>query len=168
GTSAEILDEEVRDVIAHGRISVKNWIRVIQGAHRLGIPTTSTIMYGHVETSHQRAAHIALLRDLQRETHGITEFVPLSFVHSEAPMYRKSLVAGVRAGATGTDIQKMYAVSRLMLNGFIDNIQVSWVKEGPKFAQACLMAGANDFGGTVVNESISNTAGATNRQRFRP
>ena len=168
GTSAEILDEDVRDVIAHGRISVKNWVRVIGGAHRLGIPTTSTIMYGHVETTRHRAAHIARLRDLQRETVGITEFVPLSFVHSEAPMFRHSTVAGVRRGATGTEIQKMYAVSRLMLRGFIDNIQVSWVKEGAKFAQACLAAGANDFGGTLINESISTSAGATNGQLVRP
>src|SRR4029078_10917667 len=99
--------------------------------------------------------HLALLRDLQRETRGITEFVPLSFVHSEDPMYRKATVSGVRQGATGTEIQKMYAVSRLMLNGFIDNIQVSWVKEGPKFAQACLMAGAHHCGGTPDKHSAS-------------
>jgi FO synthase subunit 2 len=168
GTSAEILDDDVRDVISHGRISVRNWIRVITAAHRLGIPTTSTIMYGHVETLRHRAAHIALLRDIQRETGGITEFVPLSFVHSEAPMFRKGLVPGVRSGATGNDILKMYAVSRLMLNGFIRNIQVSWVKEGTKFAQTCLAAGANDFGGTLINESISTSAGATNGQLVRP
>jgi FO synthase subunit 2 len=168
GTSAEILDESVRRRISPGRISVRNWTRVIRGAHRLGIPTTSTIMYGHVETNHHRAAHVALLRDIQRETRGITEFVPLSFVHSEAPMYRKRLLPGLRAGATGTEIMKMYAVSRLMLQGYIDNIQVSWVKEGPRFAQACLAAGANDFGGTLVNESISTAAGATNGQLVRP
>jgi FO synthase subunit 2 len=168
GTSAEILDDKVRDVISHGRISVRNWVRVITAAHRLGIPTTSTIMYGHVETLRHRAVHIALLRDIQRETGGITEFVPLSFVHSEAPMFRKGLVPGVRAGATGNDILKMYAVSRLMLNGFIKNIQVSWVKEGTKFAQTCLAAGANDFGGTLINESISTSAGATNGQLVRP
>jgi FO synthase subunit 2 len=125
-------------------------------------------MYGHVETLRHRAAHIALLRDLQRETRGITEFVPLSFVHSEAPMYNKQLVSGIRAGATGTEIMKMYAVARLMLQGYIDNIQVSWVKEGTRFAQACLAAGANDFGGTLVNESISTSAGATNGQLVRP
>ena len=168
GTSAEILDEEVRDVISHGRISVANWVKVITSAHRLGIPTTSTIMYGHVESTRHRAAHIALLRDIQRETGGITEFVPLSFVHTEAPMFRKGLVPGVRSGATGNDIMKMYAVARVMLHGFIKNIQVSWVKEGTKFAQACLAAGANDVGGTLINESISTSAGAANGQFVRP
>jgi len=168
GTSAEILDERVRKQISPGRISVKNWIRVISGAHRLGIPTTSTIMYGHVETARDRAQHIATLRDIQRETRGITEFVPLSFVHSEAPMYFRQMVPGIRAGASGTDVFKMYAVSRLMLNGYIDNIQVSWVKEGTRFAQACLTAGANDFGGTLVNESISTAAGASHGQLTRP
>jgi FO synthase subunit 2 len=143
-------------------------MRVIRGAHRLGIPTTSTIMYGHMETNRHRAAHIGLLRDIQRETRGITEFVPLSFVHSEAPMYRKRTVPSLHAGATGTEVMKMYAVSRLMLQGYIDNIQVSWVKEGPRFAQACLAAGANDFGGTLVNESISTSAGAANGQLVRP
>jgi FO synthase subunit 2 len=168
GTSAEILDPAIRKIIAPGRISVKNWVRVITGAHRAGIPTTSTIMYGHVESDRHRAAHIALLRDIQKDTHGITEFVPLSFVASEAPMVRKRMVEGVRRGATGTEILKMYAVSRLMLHGFIDNIQVSWVKEGTKLAQTCLAAGANDFGGTLVNESISTAAGATNGQLVRP
>src|SRR5581483_8645360 len=137
GTSAEILDERVRRQISPGRISVKNWVRVIRGAHLAGIPTTSTIMYGHVESARDRAQHIATLREIQRETRGITEFVPLSFVHSEAPMYFRQMVPGVRAGASGTEVLKMYAVSRVMLHGFIDNIQVSWVKEGPRFAQAC-------------------------------
>jgi len=125
-------------------------------------------MYGHLETARHRAQHIATLRDIQRETRGITEFVPLSFVHSEAPMYFKQLVPGLRAGASGTDVFKMYAVSRVMLNGYIDNIQVSWVKEGPRFAQACLDAGANDFGGTLINESISTSAGAAHGQLTRP
>jgi 7,8-didemethyl-8-hydroxy-5-deazariboflavin synthase CofH subunit len=168
GTSAEILDESVRRQISPGRISVKNWKRVIMGAHRLGIPTTSTIMYGHVETNRQRAAHIALLRDIQRETRGITEFVPLSFVHSEAPMYRHGTVTGIKPGIGGTEVLKMYAVSRLMLHGYIPNIQVSWVKEGPRFAQACLAAGVNDFGGTLINESISTAAGASHGQLARP
>lgn len=168
GTSAEILDEEVRRRISPGRISVRNWIRVITGAHRLGIPTTSTIMYGHVETARHRAAHIALLRSIQRETGGITEFVPLSFVHSEAPMYRNGQMPAAFGRVPGTDILKMYAVSRLMLSGAIDNIQVSWVKEGPSFAQACLGAGANDFGGTLINESISTAAGAGHGQLTRP
>ena len=168
GTSAEILDERVRRIISPGRISVRNWIRVITGAHRAGIPTTSTIMYGHVETARDRAQHLATLREIQRETGGITEFVPLSFVHTEAPMFLKGLVPGVRPGASGTEVLKMYAVARIMLHGFISNIQVSWVKEGPRFAQACLAAGANDFGGTLINESISTAAGASHGQLTRP
>lgn len=168
GTSAEILDDGVRRRISPGRITTAQWIEVITTAHELGIPTTSTVMYGHIETSHQRAAHIALLRDIQRRTGGITEFVPLSFVHTEAPMYMKGLIEGVRPGPTGTDVVKMYAVSRLMLNRDIPNLQVSWVKEGPRFAQLCLLAGANDFGGTLINESISTSAGAQHGQLVRP
>jgi FO synthase subunit 2 len=168
GTSAEVLVREVRDEISPGRITVDQWVEVITGAHELGIPTTSTIMYGHVETSEHKARHLLLLRELQRRTGGITEFVPLSFVHSEAPMYGKQLVAGVRAGATGPEIMKMYAVSRLVLGRDIRNLQVSWVKEGPRFGQLLLHAGANDFGGTLINESISTAAGAQHGQLVRP
>ena len=125
GTSAEILDQELRDRISPGRIRVEQWKRVIMGAHRQGIPTTSTIMYGHVETPRHRAAHIALIREIQKETGGITEFVPLSLVHDEAPMYRKGTVPGVRPGATGEEVVKMHAVARLMLHPHIKNIQVS-------------------------------------------
>jgi 7,8-didemethyl-8-hydroxy-5-deazariboflavin synthase CofH subunit len=168
GTSAEILDDTVRDVIAPGRISTKDWIRVIKGAHKIGIPTTSTIMYGHVETVRQRAAHIALVRDIQKETGGFTEFVPLSFVYYEAPMHFRKLVDGVRNGATGNEVLAMYAVSRLMLFPHIKNIQVSWVKEGHKFGQICLDAGVNDMGGTLINESISTSAGAGFGQLLKP
>lgn len=168
GTSAEILDDEVRDAISPGRITTKQWIEVITTAHTLGIPTTSTIMYGHIETSLHRAAHLDLIRGIQKSTHGITEFVPLSFTYWEAPMYRKNLVKGVRKGASGADVVKMYAVSRLMLNNHIKNIQVSWVKESRKFSQYCLNAGANDFGGTLINESISTSAGADHGQLVRP
>jgi FO synthase subunit 2 len=168
GTSAEILDQELRDRISPGRISVQDWKRVISGAHRLGIPTTSTIMYGHVETAAQRAAHLGLIREIQRETGGITEFVPLSLIHDEAPMYRKGSVPNVRPGATGEEVLKMHAVARLMLHGQIENIQVSWVKEGLKLSQLCLNAGANDLGGTLINESISTAAGATQGQLVPP
>ncbi|MDP2949494.1 MAG: 5-amino-6-(D-ribitylamino)uracil--L-tyrosine 4-hydroxyphenyl transferase CofH [Chloroflexota bacterium] len=168
GTSAEILDDAVRRVISPGRISTKDWIRVVTTAHRLHIPSSSTIMYGHLENSRHKAEHLALLRDIQKETGGFTEFVPLSFVHWEAPMYKKGLIHDVRPGATGAEVVKMYAVSRLMLNNWIPNIQVSWVKEGPKLAQLCLNAGANDFGGTLINESISTAAGATHGQLMRP
>ena len=168
GTSAEILDDEIRRMISPGRITTKQWVEVIKTAHELGIPTTSTIMYGHVETSLHKSKHIALLREIQRQTHGITEFVPLSLMYWEAPMYKKDLVKNVRKGASGAEVVKMYAVSRLMLNNHIKNIQVSWVKESPKFSQFCLNAGANDFGGTLINESISTSAGASHGQLVRP
>lgn len=168
GTSAEILDDEIRSIISPGRIKTKDWIKVIKTAHKLGIPTTSTIMYGHIENSLHKAKHLSIIRDIQKETHGITEFVPLSFVHSESPMYKKGLVKGIRAGATGAEVVKMHAVARVMLNNYINNIQVSWVKEGTKFAQICLNAGANDLGGTLIDESISRAAGATYGQFLHP
>ena len=168
GTSAEILDDEVREQISPGRISTAQWVEVVTTAHSLGIPTTATIMYGAVESSRHKAAHIALLRDIQRQTGGFTEFVPLGFIHTEAPMYNKGLVADVRPGATGAEVVKMYAVSRIMLNSSIRNLQVSWVKEGPKLAQLCLNAGANDFMGTLINESISTSAGAIYGQCLKP
>ncbi|MEM3382776.1 MAG: 5-amino-6-(D-ribitylamino)uracil--L-tyrosine 4-hydroxyphenyl transferase CofH [Nitrososphaerales archaeon] len=167
GTSAEILDDEIRSIISPGRIKTRDWIRVIKTAHKIGIPTTSTIMYGHIESSLHKAKHLSIIRDIQKETHGITEFVPLSFVHSEAPMYKKGLVKGIREGATGAEVIKMHAVSRIMLNN-INNIQVSWVKEGTKFAQFCLNAGANDLGGTLIDESISRAAGANYGQFLHP
>lgn len=168
GTAAEILDQDMRDTISPGRISVKDWTSIIRQAHALGIPTTSTIMYGHVETSRHKADHIALLREIQKETHGFTEFVPLSFVHTEAPMYSHHTVPNIRAGADGNEVVKMHAVARIMLNNHISNIQVSWVKEGARMSQLLLGAGANDFGGTLINESISTAAGAQYGQLMRP
>ncbi|MFL6511658.1 MAG: 5-amino-6-(D-ribitylamino)uracil--L-tyrosine 4-hydroxyphenyl transferase CofH [Nitrososphaera sp.] len=168
GTAAEILDQGLRDIISPGRISVKDWIAVIKQAHALGIPTTSTIMYGHIESSLHKAEHLNLLRDLQKETHGFTEFVPLSFVHSEAPMYNRNTVPRVRPGADGNEVIKMHAVARIMLNNYIPNIQVSWVKEGARMSQLLLAAGVNDFGGTLINESISTAAGANHGQLMRP
>src|SRR5919205_1833521 len=168
GTAAEILDQGLRDMISPGRISVKDWIAVIKQAHALGIPTTSTIMYGHIETSRHKAEHIDLLRNIQKETHGFTEFVPLSFVHTEAPMYNNKTVPGIRAGADGNEVLKMHAVARIMLNNHIPNIQVSWVKEGARMSQLLLATGVNDFGGTLINESISTAAGAQYGQFLRP
>jgi 7,8-didemethyl-8-hydroxy-5-deazariboflavin synthase CofH subunit len=168
GTSAEILNDRVRDLISPGRISTADWIRVITTAHRLGIPTTCTIMFGHVETARDCAEHIHLIREIQKETGGFTEFVPLSFIHTEAPMYQKSLVPGIRPGATSDEVLRMYAVSRLMLNGWIDHVQASWVKQGTQLAQACLDAGADDLGGTLMNESISTAAGAAHGHFLRP
>ena len=168
GTSAEILDQELRDLISPGRITVKQWVEVITNAHQLGIPTTSTVMFGHVETNEHIAKHIALLRDIQQQTGGFTEFVPLSFVNSEAPMFLKGLINNVRSGPTGMDVIKVHAIARIMLNNWIPNIQASWVKEGSRMSQLLLTAGVNDLGGTLINESISTSAGAQHGQLMRP
>ena len=168
GTSAEVLDQELRDRISPGRISVDQWVEVITTAHNLGIPTTSTVMFGHLETPEHLARHLALLRDIQQDTGGFTEFVPLSFVNSEAPMYLKGLMPDVRPGPTGMDVIKMHAIARLMLNNWIPNIQASWVKEGNRLSQLLLTAGVNDLGGTLINESISTSAGAQHGQLMRP
>jgi 7,8-didemethyl-8-hydroxy-5-deazariboflavin synthase CofH subunit len=168
GTSAEILDQDVRDLIARGRITVHQWIEVITTAHALGIRTTSTIMFGHVETPAHWVRHMALLRSIQKDTGGFTEFVPLSLIHQEAPMYAKGLVPNVRRGATGAEVIRLHALARLMLGPSIRNVQASWVKEGPKLAQLLLAVGANDLGGTLINESISTSAGAQYGQLVSP
>jgi FO synthase subunit 2 len=168
GTAAEILDQNLRNKISPGRISVKDWIEVIKTAHSLGIKSTSTIMFGHLETPEDRTKHIALLRDIQKETGGFTEFVPLDFIANEAPMYKHKLHDGIRNGASAMDVLLMHAVARIMLNNYINNIQMSWVKEGPKFSQLLLRWGANDYGGTLINESISTSAGAQHGQILRP
>ena len=169
GTSAEILDQELRDRISPGRIRVDQWIEVITTAHELGIPTTSTVMFGHVETDEQLARHIGLIRDIQQRSGGITEFVPLSFVNSEAPMFLKEgLVDDVRSGPSGMEVIKVHAIARIMLNNWIPNIQASWVKEGSRMSQLLLTAGVNDLGGTLINESISTAAGAQHGQLMRP
>jgi 7,8-didemethyl-8-hydroxy-5-deazariboflavin synthase CofH subunit len=168
GTSAEILDQPIRDQIARGRITVDQWVEVITTAHALGIRTTSTIMYGHVETPAHWVRHMNLLRAIQKDTGGFTEFVPLSLIHSEAPMYSKALVPGVRPGATGFEVIRMHALARVMLGPVLRNIQASWVKEGPKFSQLLLDAGANDLGGTLINESISSSAGSQYGQLVGP
>ncbi len=168
GTAAEILDDELRDRISPGRIRTAQWIEVITTAHELGIPTTSTMMFGHAETPGHQARHLVLLRDLQRRSGGFTEFVPLSFVHTEAPMWRKGLVPGLRPGPTGLEVFRLHATARIALNRAIPNLQVSWVKEGPRLAQLLLTAGANDLGGTLINESISTAAGAGYGQLVPP
>ncbi len=163
GTAAEIFDPAVRKMIAPRKITSERWSQVILAAHRLGIPTTATIMYGHVDGPQQWAHHLDLLRSLQRETGGFTEFVPLGFVHYEAPLY---LEGRCRPGPTGLEDVKMHAVSRLVLGRDFKNVQVSWVKLGPKLAQLCLNAGANDFGGTLFEERISSSAGANHGQQM--
>jgi len=168
GTAAEILDQKLRDKISPGRISVKDWIEVIKTAHSLGINTTSTMMFGHIETLEDRVNHIVKIREIQKETRGFTEFVPLNFIHSEAPMYKHQLHDGIRQGGSGNDVLLTHAIARIMLNNYIDNIQMSWVKEGQKMSQLLLMWGANDFGGTLINESISTSAGSNHGQLIRP
>ncbi len=168
GTSAEILDQKLRDKISPGRISVKDWEKVIKTAHKMGINTTSTMMFGHLETLEDRVSHIAKLREIQKETGGFTEFVPLNFIPTEAPMYKHQLHEGIRQGASGNDVLLTHAIARIMLNNSVDNIQMSWVKEGQKMSQLLLMWGANDFGGTLINESISTSAGSEHGQLLRP
>jgi 5-amino-6-(D-ribitylamino)uracil---L-tyrosine 4-hydroxyphenyl transferase len=164
GTAAEILVDAVRDTICRQKISTKEWIRIITEAHGLGIRTTATIMYGHCETDRDRVKHLAILRDIQDETSGFTEFVPLSFIHMNTPLFREGKA---RAGATGREDLLMVAIGRLFLDNF-QNIQVSWVKEGIKMAQLSLIAGANDLGGTMFEESISKGAGAANTDYLDP
>lgn len=168
GTSAEILDQKLRDKISPGRISVEDWEKVIKSAHKMGINTTSTMMFGHMETLEDRVKHIGKLREIQKETGGFTEFVPLNFIPSEAPMYKHQLHEGIRNGASGNDVLLTHAIARIMFNNCIDNIQMSWVKEGQKMSQLLLMWGANDFGGTLINESISTSAGSEYGQLLRP
>jgi len=168
GTSAEILDQKLRDKISPGRISVKDWEKVIKTAHKMGINTTSTMMFGHLETPEDRVKHIAKLREIQKETGGFTEFVPLNFIPEEAPMYKHQFHEGIRQGASGNDVLLTHAIARIMLNNSINNLQMSWVKEGQKMSQLLLMWGANDFGGTLINESISTSAGSEYGQLLRP
>lgn len=168
GTSAEILDDEIRHTISRGRISSGQWIEVVTAAHTLGIRTSATMMYGHIEQPIHWIRHMALLRDIQKATGGFTEFVPLSLVYREAPIYRHRLVQGIRRGATGGEVVKVHALARLMLGATFKNIQSSWVKEGPTLAQYLLTAGANDLGGTLINESISASAGAAYGEFMRP
>ena len=165
GTAAEILDDDIRAIICPDKINTEQWLNVVRTAHRLGIRTTSTIMYGHVETSLAWARHLLRLRDLQAETGGLTEFVALPFVHMEAPMY---LRGRARKGPTTREAILMHAVARLVLHPLVPNIQASWVKLGPEGAIAALNAGASDMGGTLMNESISRAAGTQHGQEMPP
>ncbi|MEM9454102.1 MAG: 5-amino-6-(D-ribitylamino)uracil--L-tyrosine 4-hydroxyphenyl transferase CofH [Myxococcota bacterium] len=167
GTSAEILDDRIRARISPGRITTRQWIEVVTTAHSLGISTSSTMMFGHVETAEDRARHMALLRSIQKDTGGFTEFVPLSFVHEEAPLFLGSR-AGVAPGPSGGDVIRLHAIARLMLGATVKNLQVSWVKEGLRATEWLLFCGVNDLGGTLMNESISTAAGAQHGQMATP
>ncbi|MFH0966918.1 MAG: 5-amino-6-(D-ribitylamino)uracil--L-tyrosine 4-hydroxyphenyl transferase CofH [Methanobacteriota archaeon] len=164
GTGAEILSDPIRAVICPGKISTTEWVRIIKEAHNIGLKTTATIMYGHCESEDDRAMHLSIIRDIQDETRGFTEFVPLSFIHQKTPLFNQGLA---HPGATGREDLLMTAVSRLFLDN-MRNIQVSWVKYGLKMAQIGLLAGANDLGGTLYEESISREAGATSGSYLDP
>jgi len=161
GTAAEILDEEVRSIICPDKVGVAEWLEVMEVAHSVGLRSTATIMYGHIEHPRHWARHLLLLRDLQSRTGGFTEFVPLPFVHMEAPMWRKGLA---RPGPTYREAVLMHAVARLVLHPHFVNIQTSWVKMGPEGAAHCLQAGANDLGGVLMDESITRAAGGKHGQ----
>ena len=163
GTAAEILDDEIRQIICPDKLNTEQWLEVMRTAHSLGLNSTSTIMFGHVDGPLNWARHLLRIRDLQEETGGFTEFVPLPFVHMEAPMYRKGRA---RKGPTFREALLMHAVARLVLHPHITNIQASWVKLGMDGIKACLDAGVNDLGGTLMNESISRAAGASHGQEF--
>ncbi|MDH5256213.1 MAG: 5-amino-6-(D-ribitylamino)uracil--L-tyrosine 4-hydroxyphenyl transferase CofH, partial [Gammaproteobacteria bacterium] len=165
GTAAEILDDEVRQLICPDKVNTREWLDVMRTAHGLGLRTTSTIMFGHLETPRHWARHLLAIRNLQRETGGFTEFVPLPFVHMEAPMYRRGLA---RRGPTWREAVLMHSIARLVLGPVLKNIQVSWVKLGTAGAARILNAGANDLGGTLMNESISRAAGASFGQELEP
>jgi FO synthase len=165
GTAAEILDDRIRKYLCPDKIRTSQWAEVTREAHRQGLRTTSTIMFGSIEGPEHWARHLEVLREIQRDTGGFTEFVPLPFVHMEAPMFRKGRA---RRGPTWEEVVKMHAVARLALRGLIDNIQVSWVKCGLDGCRQILQSGANDLGGTLMNESISRAAGASHGQEVLP
>jgi FO synthase len=165
GTAAEILDDEVRRVICPDKVTTEQWLGVHDTAHRAGLRSTTTIMFGHADTTRSWARHLVHLREQQKRTGGFTEFVPLPFVHMEAPLFLKGLA---RPGPTFREALLMHAVGRLALHPWITNVQASWVKLGVGGAQAALRAGANDLGGTLMNESISRAAGASHGQEMPP
>jgi FO synthase len=165
GTAAEVLDDEIRAIICPDKINTRQWLEVMEAAHAVGLRTTATIMFGHVDGPRHWARHLLRLRRLQARTGGFTEFVPLPFVHMEAPLYRKGRA---RKGPTFRESVLMHALARLVLHPHITNIQASWAKMGAHGVEVCLRAGVNDLGGTLMNESISRAAGAGHGQEMRP
>ncbi|HKV82387.1 MAG TPA: 5-amino-6-(D-ribitylamino)uracil--L-tyrosine 4-hydroxyphenyl transferase CofH [Candidatus Sulfotelmatobacter sp.] len=165
GTAAEILDDEIRHILSANKLSTAQWVEVIRAAHRCGIRTTSTMMYGHTETPAHWVRQMRLLREIQSETGGFTEFVPLGFVHQNTILFHQGLA---RTGPTLAEHLKVHALARVLLAGSINNLQVSWVKLNRQLSQLCLHAGANDYGGTLMEENISREAGATAGQYTSP
>jgi FO synthase len=166
GTAAEILDTDIRKRLTRNKLSTEAWVSIVKAAHRVGLRSTSTIMYGHIDSPKHWVAHMALLRDIQKETGGFTEFVPLPYVHYDNPLFREEDDA--RPGPTEDETTHLYAVARLMFAGWIDNIQVSWPKLGPEGAQQMLSSGANDMGGTLMNERITTASGGHFGQEVTP
>jgi 7,8-didemethyl-8-hydroxy-5-deazariboflavin synthase CofH subunit len=165
GTAAEILDDEIRHILSANKLSTAYWIEIIRTAHQCGIRSTSTMMYGHAETPEHWVRQMRLLRDIQSETGGFTEFVPLGFVHQNTLLFHQGLA---RSGPTLAEHLKVHALARILLAGSINNLQVSWVKLNRQLSQLCLHAGANDYGGTLMEENISREAGATAGQYTSP
>jgi len=157
GTAAEILDDQIRKQVAPRKLMTERWVEIVKAAHAIGLRSTSTLMYGHIETTAQVANHLNLLREIQKETGGFTEFVPLGFIHERNVLFNH---LSARPGSSAPEDMRLVAVARLFLRPWITNIQVSWVKMGPKLAQLGLMSGANDFGGTLMEESISRESGS--------
>ena len=165
GNAAEILNDDIRKILCPNKMNTAKWIEIVETAHQTGIPTTCTMMYGHIEKPEHRVEHMEILRNIQEKTGGFTEFVPLTFMHRLTPLYKEGIS---KAGSTGIEDLKVYAVARLMFGNILKNIQVSWVKLGFKFAQVCLTAGANDLGGTLGEENISKSAGAEHGVQTTP
>lgn len=165
GTAAEILDDEIRDVISPNKLKKARWVEIVTRAHEIGLTSTSTLMYGHIENPEHVANHLELLREIQQRTGGFSEFVPLGFIHEKNVLFNHM---GARSGSSMAEDLRLVAVARLFLRPWITNIQVSWVKMGPKLAQMGLMAGANDFGGTLMEESISRESGADFGENLPP
>jgi 5-amino-6-(D-ribitylamino)uracil---L-tyrosine 4-hydroxyphenyl transferase len=168
GTAAEILVDSIRQKICPAKMTTKQWIDVVTKAHKTGIPTTATIMYGHIETWKDRVDHLFIVRDIQRKTHGFTEFVPLTFMGKNNPLGESIMKARQSLGAGGMEDLRMYALARLIFGRDLVNVQASWVKLGPKLAQVALHCGANDLGGTLMEESISKLAGSRSGECMSP
>ena len=165
GTAAEILDDEVRKILSPKKLSRDRWVEIVSTAHSIGLRSSSTIMYGHIESPRHLAAHLELLREIQKRTGGFTEFVPLGFIHEKNMLYN---LMGSRPGPSAAEDLRIIAVSRLFLRPFIQNIQISWVKMGAKLGQIGLCSGANDFGGTLMEESISRESGSEHGENLPP
>ena len=165
GTAAEILDDEIRRIIEPRKLGTARWVEIVEAAHRVGLRSTATVMYGHIEEPRHVAAHLALIRELQKRTGGFTEFVPLGFIHEKNRLFQH---LGARPGSSAPEDVRLVAVARLFLRPWIANVQMSWVKMGTKLAQMALVAGANDFGGTLMEESISRESGADHGENLPP